>query len=66
MFSALLLVCSIDYDRCQSHVNTNVYQTREECIYALGEGYDFYESRGLTIVSYDCYKWNTTKLDQES
>ena len=66
MFSAILLVCTMEYDRCLTNANTNLFKTREECIYALGEGYDFYESRGLIVVSYDCYKWNTTEFDQES
>lgn len=66
MFSAILLVCTMEYDKCLTNANTNLFKTREECNFALGEAYSFYEKRDFVIVSYHCYKWNTTEFDQES
>jgi hypothetical protein len=56
----------MEYDKCLTNANTNLFKTREECNFALGEAYSFYEKRDFVIVSYHCYKWNTTEFDQES
>lgn len=58
MFSALLVVCTLDYSDCKGQINPNLFESEEQCHYALGDGYAMFEENNLIVVAYDCYKWN--------
>jgi hypothetical protein len=39
-------------------MNSALFESEEQCYYALGDGYAMYEENNLIVVAYDCYLWN--------
>lgn len=66
MFSSLLLVCTLDYSQCKAFIDTNIYETEDQCYESMIQGFRYFESQNLIIEAYDCYQWNTPLFDEKS
>lgn len=57
MFTAIMVVCAMDYSNCQSLVDKRVFKEEDMCLEALAIGYERFEKEDIIIAGYACYKW---------
>ena len=59
MFSAILILCSLELNTCQTVSNPALFANMNVCLQALALGFNAAEENGLTIVDYTCIDWET-------
>jgi hypothetical protein len=65
MFSAMILACafstsgSADMSQCMTLVPNLPFKSEEECMTSLQYGIAVADGRGLAVVDYQCFNWET-------
>lgn len=62
MYSAILLLCSLEMNQCKTIVNPGLYDNLNLCLQSLALGYAASEEAGWTVMNYTCLDWETKEF----
>ena len=62
MYSAILLLCSLEMNQCKTIVNPGLYGDLNLCLQSLALGFTAAEEAGWTVMNYTCLNWETKEL----
>ena len=63
MYTALVLMCSVEMQTCRGIANTTVYVDQGQCLESLALGIMTAEESGWTVLNYTCINWEKPQLE---
>lgn len=65
MFTPLILACTIDASFCTARTSSRLFNTEEECLFDLEQGFMAIAQNGMVVVEGICYYWNSPIFDEQ-
>lgn len=62
MYSAILLLCSLEMNQCKTIADPGLYDNLNLCLQSLALGYAAAEEAGWTVMNYTCLDWETKEF----